>query len=63
METNQPPVLEPGPLISLPTAVNAKKKDLKVVEEFEKGDFKVTVYSYKVTNYGYTLSPLEAAGC
>lgn len=51
------PVIDPGPLISLPTAQNARKKGFKVVEEFERGDYKVTVYSYKVTNYGYTLTP------
>lgn len=46
-------------LIPLPTQPNAKKSGLKVVEEFEKGDFKVTVYRYKVTNHGYTLTPLQ----
>ena len=49
-----------GPMLTpLPTPINAKKKNLKVVEIIEKGGYKVTVYRYKVTNYGYTLTALE----
>lgn len=47
-----------GPmLIPLPSAPNARKKNLKLVEEFERDGFNVQVYSYKVTNYGYTITP------
>lgn len=49
-----------GPmLVPLPTPKSAKKKDLKVVEVIERGNYKVTVYRYKVTNYGYTMVPLN----
>lgn len=69
--TKTPYILEIGPktetpekeigslLIPLPTPVNAKKRNLKVVEIIKKGRFDVTVYKYKVTNYGYTVTDAE----
>ena len=49
-----------GPmLIPLPTPHNAKKKGLTVVSEVPRGKYLVTVYRYKVTNYGYTLTDIE----
>ena len=50
-----------GPLlIPLPTPRNAKKKDLKVIEQYNRGGLTVTVYKYKVTNYGYTVTDQNA---